>query len=114
MPPDSKAAIYILFTLLPGAAVRLGRMPSGAGGDPWLERMRVSLCAACRAPLAHDQRYCVECGERRDLLARSIADLLPPRRGEDAVSRAGATAAGAEAARAPSSASRGARNGPSG
>ncbi len=80
-------------------------MPRGAMGDPWLERMRVSVCAACRAPLAHDQRYCIECGERRDLLARNIADLLGPGGGRHALSPAAVAVAGAEApptpARAP-------------
>jgi hypothetical protein len=31
-------------------------VPSGAAGD---------RCSSCNAPLAADQRYCVECGERR-------------------------------------------------
>ena len=68
-------------------------MPRGAGDDPWLEQRRVSVCAECRAPLAHDQRYCVECGARRDLLARSIGDLLAFGRGETAAPVAGSSPA---------------------
>ena len=33
-------------------------------------------CGECRAPLAHDQRYCVECGARRGPLPASIAQLI--------------------------------------
>jgi phosphatidylinositol-3-phosphatase len=33
-------------------------------------------CTACRARLAHDQRYCVECGARRGSLPRHIAGLI--------------------------------------
>jgi hypothetical protein len=33
-------------------------------------------CAECRARLAHDQRYCVECGARRGPLPAAVADLL--------------------------------------
>ncbi len=34
----------------------LPSVPAGGSGD---------RCGACGAPLIHDQRYCVECGERR-------------------------------------------------
>jgi hypothetical protein len=37
---------------------------------------RTAHCHACSAPLAHDQRYCIECGERRDPLPREIAGLI--------------------------------------
>ncbi len=33
-------------------------------------------CAGCDAPLAHDQRYCVECGARRGPLPAEIAALI--------------------------------------
>ena len=33
-------------------------------------------CAECDAPLAHDQRYCVECGVRRGPLPAQIAGLI--------------------------------------
>ncbi len=33
-------------------------------------------CADCGAPLAHDQRYCVECGTRRGPLPAQIAELI--------------------------------------
>ena len=33
-------------------------------------------CADCCAPLAHDQRYCVECGTRRGPLPARIAELI--------------------------------------
>jgi len=35
-----------------------------------------SRCAECRALLAHDQRYCVECGARRGGLPEAIADRI--------------------------------------
>lgn len=35
--------------------------PAALSGAPAAE----DRCAACGSPLAHDQRYCVECGERR-------------------------------------------------
>jgi hypothetical protein len=49
----------------------------GVDGDP---------CAVCEAPLASDQRYCLNCGARRaearlpfqDLLARPVAAPAPP------------------------------------
>jgi hypothetical protein len=34
------------------------------------------LCDLCRAPLAYDQRYCVDCGTRRDPLPAEIAALI--------------------------------------
>jgi hypothetical protein len=44
-------------------------------------------CAACGAPLAHDQRYCLECGERAGELPPHVASLigtaLPRRAAED-------------------------------
>ncbi|HEY5317169.1 MAG TPA: hypothetical protein VIJ20_04260, partial [Solirubrobacteraceae bacterium] len=33
-------------------------------------------CAECMAPLAHDQRYCVECGARRGGLPQAIAERI--------------------------------------
>lgn len=38
------------------ATRELRSVPAGDSGD---------RCSACGAPLGHDQRYCVECGERR-------------------------------------------------
>jgi predicted RNA-binding Zn-ribbon protein involved in translation (DUF1610 family) len=32
-------------------------------------------CSSCGAPLAVDQRYCLECGERRDALAEEVTVL---------------------------------------
>jgi hypothetical protein len=40
------------------------------------ERRRASSCHACEAPLAHDQRYCVECGQRREPMPTAIADRI--------------------------------------
>jgi phosphatidylinositol-3-phosphatase len=37
---------------------------------------RLSYCDECRAPLASDQRYCVECGTRRGPLPLAIAELI--------------------------------------
>jgi len=34
-------------------------------------------CGACGAPLAHDQRYCVECGERRGQSRLPVAQPAP-------------------------------------
>lgn len=48
--------------------------PAVASGD---------RCSACGAPLAHDQRYCVECGERRGQSRLPVAQAVPaaaPRR----------------------------------
>lgn len=39
---------------------------------------RAAGCTECAAPLAHDQRYCVECGERRGPLPSAILALLDP------------------------------------
>ena len=47
---------------LPGA-------PTGASED---------RCGACGAPLAHDQRYCVECGERRGQSRFPVAQPAAP------------------------------------
>jgi hypothetical protein len=44
----------------------LPAVPTGAAGD---------RCAACGAAMVHDQRYCVECGERR---GQSRLPLAPP------------------------------------
>ena len=33
-------------------------------------------CTTCEAPLAHDQRYCVECGARRGPLPASVAAMI--------------------------------------
>lgn len=34
-------------------------------------------CSACRAPLAVDQRYCLQCGQRRGATRVDFAELLP-------------------------------------
>jgi hypothetical protein len=44
---------------------------------PWSLR-----CRECSAPLADDQRYCVECGSRRGPLPPTIARLIDPARVE--------------------------------
>ena len=43
---------------------------------PATEPSSTLRCAACGTPLAHDQRYCVECGERRGPLPPEIAALI--------------------------------------
>ena len=43
--------------------------PTGASED---------RCGACGAPLAHDQRYCVECGERRGQSRFPVAQPAAP------------------------------------
>jgi hypothetical protein len=56
---------------------------------PSLATSARDACASCGAPLAADQRYCVECGERRgeprlpfmDGRPRSAAEAPVPRRG---------------------------------
>jgi hypothetical protein len=54
-------------------------LPAGAGAG--------TSCAACGAPLAHDQRYCLECGERSGELPPHVASLIgaamPGRAAED-------------------------------
>lgn len=49
--------------------------PTGAAGD---------RCAACGAPMVHDQRYCVECGERRGQsrfpVAQPVSEVVSSRR----------------------------------
>ncbi len=40
------------------------------------EPRNASRCSDCEAPLAHDQRYCVECGARRGPLPAQIAGLI--------------------------------------
>ncbi len=40
------------------------------------EPRNATRCADCDAPLAHDQRYCVECGTRRGPLPAQIAALI--------------------------------------
>src|ERR1039458_3778075 len=37
---------------------------------------RFLRCSECHAPLAHDQHYCVECGERRGSLPHGLAALI--------------------------------------
>jgi hypothetical protein len=37
-------------------------------------------CSACGVPLAHDQRYCVECGERRGQSTLPLAEPAPETR----------------------------------
>ena len=37
---------------------------------------RILACKHCEAPLAQDQRYCLECGERRGALPPAVAGLL--------------------------------------
>ncbi len=49
-------------------------LPSTSAGGT--ERSRVSRCVQCAAHLAHDQRYCVECGARRGPLPPSVAELI--------------------------------------
>jgi phosphatidylinositol-3-phosphatase len=45
--------------------------------DPTATEPRSTLrCAGCDSPLAHDQRYCVECGARRGPLPLEIAALI--------------------------------------
>jgi hypothetical protein len=41
-----------------------------------LNAIRFSCCDECGVRLAHDQRYCVECGVRRGPLPRAIVELI--------------------------------------
>jgi len=45
-------------------------------------------CAACGAAMASDQRYCVECGERRGAARVPIVDLQAQRAGDEPAPRA--------------------------
>jgi phosphatidylinositol-3-phosphatase len=47
--------------------------PDDNGGDDSLRAVR---CAACSSRLAHDQRYCTECGTRRGPLPRRFSELI--------------------------------------
>jgi hypothetical protein len=47
----------------------IARQPSAATG--------VAACAACGAPLAEDQRYCLQCGERATPLSSALAGPAP-------------------------------------
>ncbi len=53
------------------------------------------LCPACRAPMLPDQRYCLECGERRSDPRRYVAASAPPALPPAAPRRRTATPAGA-------------------
>lgn len=45
-------------------------------------------CAGCGAPLATDQRYCVECGQRRGVPRFTLDDPSPPAASEGTLARA--------------------------
>ncbi len=47
---------------------------STSGGGP--DASPLSCCGECGERLAHDQRYCVECGARRGPLRPAIAELI--------------------------------------
>jgi hypothetical protein len=55
-------------------------------------------CAECGTPLSGDQRYCVECGARREPLPAAVAGVIAPLLARDRGTRAGAApkAEGAE------------------
>jgi len=44
-------------------------------GEPDNGRNMIS-CGECGSPLAHDQRYCVECGARRGAPPRHISQMI--------------------------------------
>lgn len=46
-------------------------------------------CAECGAPLSGDQRYCVECGTRREPLPAAVAGVIAPLLARDRGARAG-------------------------
>jgi len=48
-------------------------------------------CAGCGAPLASDQRYCLECGRRRATARVPYAELLAGRAAEDVLAAPGGT-----------------------
>jgi hypothetical protein len=57
------------------------RAGPGVGADPPTRELPTApatasedRCGACGAPLAHDQRYCVECGERRGASRFPVAE----------------------------------------
>jgi phosphatidylinositol-3-phosphatase len=69
---------------------------------PTYTSFKMIRCTNCEAPLAHDQRYCVECGTRRGALPAYVAAMITgirdPGRHEAAPSAEPAPAAGAGAA----------------
>jgi hypothetical protein len=62
-------------------------------------------CPSCGAPLASDQRYCLECGTRSPLLGSALADdlgaLLTPKQAATAPNAAGQSPAVTPAAEPP-------------
>ena len=61
-----------------------------AGTNPVVADVRQSVnapvherCAACGAPMAADQRYCVECGQRRGPGRVPFVEGIPQPKGED-------------------------------
>jgi hypothetical protein len=52
----------------------------GSAGEQLLASALGDSCAACGAPLAGDQRYCLECGERRGKPRFSLSSPATPRR----------------------------------
>ena len=73
--------------------------------------MRVSRCTVCDAAMAHDQRYCVDCGTRRVPLPARVEAMLdalarhgtpePPPAAAVAPARIPATALSRPPARSP-------------
>ena len=55
-------------------------------------------CSACRAPLAIDQRYCLQCGQRRGARRVDFAELLPLDETSGSAHGAGSAAAAPPAA----------------
>ena len=77
-----------------GAEPPTRELPAPAAPEPAAGSLASSedRCTTCGAPLAHDQRYCVECGERRgpsrfpvaqpaveEVRTRRIRTVVPPR-----------------------------------
>jgi hypothetical protein len=67
----------------------------------WEQDNRAARCVQCGSPLAHDQRYCVECGTRRGPLPRAVArqiDAIGAQSPRLAAAAGAGAGAGAEAA----------------
>ncbi|HST55753.1 MAG TPA: hypothetical protein VLJ42_07645 [Solirubrobacteraceae bacterium] len=56
-------------------------LPSADSAHAPAEEHAAEVCASCAAPLAPDQRYCLECGARRVDARSQFLDALHPRAG---------------------------------
>lgn len=75
-PLSTSSAQAQVFHILYTPRRDTSKMVAFSMSDGISEQARHSLCAQCGVALAHDQRYCVECGARRGPLCGAIAALI--------------------------------------